>query len=158
MPRRTRYNGASTSAGKLFIISLVGVVLGNASTLLALSGVQAFAPNVAVLALPSNAGETSSATAPSGAVAEKWAPAIQERIRQFWIHPAGSWDGYSTVVNVQLGPGGRVAPGTGSVATSSGNAAFEQSVVAAVYDASSLPVPDGRAFAPFRNFDLVLRT
>jgi TolA protein len=145
------------STGKLFVIVFVAVVLGNAATLLALFGVQAFAPGVSVPALPSMAGDTSSATAPSGEVAEKWAPAIQERIRQFWIHPAGSWNNYSTVVNVQLEPGGRVAPGKVSVVTSSGNAAFDQSVVAAVYDASPLPVPDGRAFAPFRDFDLVLR-
>jgi TolA protein len=145
------------STGKLFIIVFIAVLLGNAATLLALYGVQAFAPGAAVSALPGVTSDASSATAPSGEVAEKWVPAIQKRIQQFWIHPPGSWDGYSTVVNVQLEPGGRVAPGKVSVVTGSGNAAFDQSVVAAIYDASPLPVPDGRAFAPFRDFDLVLR-
>ena len=145
------------STGKLFVTVFFAVVFANATTLLALYGARSLFSDLAMPELAGPAGGTSSASAPRGDVATKWAPAIQQRIQQFWIHPPGSWDGYSTVVNVQLEPGGRVATDKVGIVTSSGNAAFDQSVVAAVYDASPLPVPDGRAFEPFRDFDLVLR-
>jgi colicin import membrane protein len=47
-----------------------------------------------------------------------------------------------------------VIPDSVSVVRGSGNAAFDQSVIAAVYNASPIPVPSGPAFERFREFDL----
>jgi colicin import membrane protein len=57
-------------------------------------------------------------------------------------------------VSVRLIPGGEVVPNSVRVVQSSGNTAFDQSVVAAVYGASPLPVPSGPLFDRyFREFD-----
>jgi len=53
-------------------------------------------------------------------------------------------------VEVRLLPGGDVVPGSVQVVQSSGNDAFDRSVVAAVYKATPLPVPSGRLFEQFR--------
>jgi colicin import membrane protein len=57
-------------------------------------------------------------------------------------------------VSLRLIPGGEVIPNSVSVVRGSGNAAFDQSVIAAVYNASPIPVPSGPAFERFREFDL----
>jgi colicin import membrane protein len=60
----------------------------------------------------------------------------------------------ATVVSVRLIPGGEVVPNSVRVVQRSGNPAFDQSVVAAVYQASPLPVPSGALFDRyFREFD-----
>jgi len=59
------------------------------------------------------------------------------------------------VVSVRLIPGGEVVPNSVRIVQSSGHPAFDQSVVAAVYNASPLPVPSGPSFERFfREFDL----
>ncbi len=78
---------------------------------------------------------------------------IQERVRQFWVRPVASGRGFSATVALRLLPGGEVIPNSVRIASTSGNAAFDQSAIAAVYQASPLPVPSGTAFAPFRDFD-----
>ena len=57
-------------------------------------------------------------------------------------------------MEARLIPGGEVTPGSVRVIRSSGNPAFDRSVVAAVYKASPLPVPSGRLFEQFRNLGL----
>jgi colicin import membrane protein len=84
--------------------------------------------------------------------AERYIPAIQERIAQFWVRPLASGRGLSSVVALRLIPGGEVVPNSVHIVTSSGLSAFDQSAIAAVYHASPLPVPTGAAFAPFREF------
>lgn len=146
--------------GKLFVTVFVAVLLANALTALALFGARGLLPDVGLPALSTTqrgAVETSASTAPGEEMARRWVPAIQERIRQFWVHPAGTWEGNAPVVNVQLEPGGRVISNQVKIVTSSGNPMFDQSVVNAIYDASPLPVPSGADFEPFRDFNLVLR-
>lgn len=66
-------------------------------------------------------------------------------------------DGLVTVVSLRLIPGGDVVPSSVRVVRGSGNTAFDQSVIAAVYNAGSLPVPSGPAFENFREFTLTFR-
>lgn len=90
-------------------------------------------------------------------IASRWVPAIQSRIRQFWLRPSGTGIGRETVVNLRLEPGGFVVPESVRVIESSGNAAFDQSVVVAIYKASPLPVPDGGEFDLFKDFNFVFK-
>ncbi|MBK1618648.1 hypothetical protein CKO42_09420 [Lamprobacter modestohalophilus] len=150
--------------GKLFVTVFVAVLLANALTVLMLFGARGLLPGLlpdvgwsAPSASSRDAAESSTSTAPSEEIASRWVPAIQERIRQFWVHPAGTWEGNAPVVNVQLEPGGKVITNQVQIVTSSGNPMFDQSVVNAIYDASPLPVPSGPDFEPFRDFNLVLR-
>jgi colicin import membrane protein len=146
--------------GKLFATVFVAVLLANVLTLLALFGARALLPEIELRALRTavkTEPTPASPTAPTDEIASRWVPAIQERIRQYWVHPAGTWDGRAPVVNVQLEPGGKVVSSKVKIVTSSGNPVFDQSVVDAIYDASPLPVPSGPDFEPFRDFNLVLR-
>ncbi len=146
--------------GKLFVTVFVAVLLANALTVLSVFGARGLLPDGGLPALSATlhgADQESAPTAPSEEIARRWIPAIQERIRQFWVHPAGTWEGNAPVVNVQLEPGGRVISNQVEIVTSSGNPMFDQSVVNAIYDASPLPVPSGPDFEPFRDFNLVLR-
>jgi colicin import membrane protein len=61
------------------------------------------------------------------------------------------------VVNLRLEPGGQVVPDSVHVIEGSGNAAFDQSVVVAIYKASPLPVPDGAEFEMFKDFNFVFK-
>jgi len=90
-------------------------------------------------------------------IASRWVPAIQSRVQRFWVRPTVSKGGLDTLVNLRLEPGGLVVPGSVRVIESSGNAAFDQSVVVAIYQASPLPVPDGGEFDLFRDFNFVFR-
>jgi colicin import membrane protein len=80
--------------------------------------------------------------------------AIDERIRQVWVRPSGTGRDLECLVEARLIPGGEVTPGSVRVIRSSGNPAFDRSVVAAVYKASPLPVPSGRLFEQFRTLGL----
>lgn len=147
-------------AGPLFVIVFFAVLSANAVTLLALSGARSLLPSggLAPLSTAVGRGDSGSATsALSPEVAEQWVPLIQERIQQFWIQPPGSWEGQSALVNVKLEPNGQVLSNQVKIVQSSGHPSFDQSVVAAIYDASPLPVPSGREFEPFRDFELRLR-
>jgi colicin import membrane protein len=88
---------------------------------------------------------------------DRYIPVIQDRIRQYWARPAVAADGLVTVVSLRLIPGGDVVPSSVRVVRGSGNTAFDQSVIAAVYNAGSLPVPSGPAFENFREFTLTFR-
>ena len=94
---------------------------------------------------------------PRAAIANRWVPAIQSRVRQFWVRPPGTDPGLTAIVSLRLNPGGDVVIGSVKIREGSGNAAFDRSVVDAVYNASPLPVPDGADFALFADFDLRLR-
>jgi len=74
---------------------------------------------------------------------------IGDRVRRNWIQPPTSRVGLSCVVQVQLMPGGDVI--SAQVVQSSGDAAFDRSVEAAVYRAAPLPLPpDPGLFESFR--------
>ncbi len=90
-------------------------------------------------------------------IASRWVPMITNQVRQFWVRPQGARTDLRTVVNLRLDPGGAVIPGSVRVVERSGKAGFDQSVVAAIYRASPLPVPDGDEFELFRDFNFVFR-
>jgi colicin import membrane protein len=85
--------------------------------------------------------------------ADRYVPVIRDRVRQVWVRPPAADRDLVTVVSVRLIPGGDVVPNSVRVVRSSGHPAFDQSVVAAVYNASPLPVPSGPTFERFREFD-----
>jgi len=75
---------------------------------------------------------------------------IKEKVQRSWIRPAGSSASLSCTVNVRLIPGGEVVEV--KIIRSSGNAAFDRSVEAAVFRASPLPVPsDPEVMEKFRS-------
>lgn len=78
---------------------------------------------------------------------------IQEKVARNWNPPPGTLDkGLSCRINVRLGSSGSVL--AVSVVKSSGNAAFDRSVEAAVWKADPLPMPDDpglRDRSEFRN-------
>ena len=74
-------------------------------------------------------------------------------MRQYWVSPTRLGN-LVTVVSFRLVPGGDLVPNSVRVLQSSGNTAFDQSVVAAVYNAGNLPVPEGPAFDDFREVTL----
>ena len=64
---------------------------------------------------------------------------IQARIQRNWIRPAGAQHGVNCEVRVTQVPGGEV---TGvQITRCNGDAALRESIEAAVYRASPLPVP-----------------
>ncbi|HHJ13216.1 MAG TPA: cell envelope integrity protein TolA [Gammaproteobacteria bacterium] len=73
-------------------------------------------------------------------VVDRYGLYIKEKVQRSWIRPAGSGARLSCVVEVRLIPGGEVV--NVRIVRSSGNAAFDRSVEAAVFRASPLPVPD----------------
>lgn len=74
---------------------------------------------------------------------------IGDRVRRNWIQPPSSRVGLSCLVQVQLMPGGDVI--SAQVVQSSGDAAFDRSVEAAVFRAAPLPLPpDPGLFESFR--------
>jgi colicin import membrane protein len=89
--------------------------------------------------------------------ADRYIPVIRDRVRQFWVRPPASGPGLETVVSVRLIPGGDVIPDSVRVVRSSGNTAFDQSVVAAINQASPLPVPSGPPFERFREFNFTFK-
>ena len=91
--------------------------------------------------------------AASAQLANRWVPLITSQVRQFWVRPQGQRQDLQTVINLRLEPGGAVIPGSVRVVESSGKAAFDQSVIAAIYRASPLPVPDGDEFDLFRDLN-----
>lgn len=75
---------------------------------------------------------------------------IKEKVQRSWIRPSGSSASLSCVINVRLIPGGEVVDV--KIVRSSGNAAFDRSVEAAVFKASPLPVPkDPEVMEKFRS-------
>jgi len=75
---------------------------------------------------------------------------IQEKVQRSWIRPPSSGAGLSCTVEVRLIPSGEVVDA--QIVRSSGNAAFDRSVEAAVFKASPLPVPpDAEVMEQFRS-------
>ena len=75
---------------------------------------------------------------------------IQEKVQRSWIRPPSSGAGLSCTVEVRLIPSGEVIDA--QIVRSSGNAAFDRSVEAAVFKASPLPVPpDAEVMEQFRS-------
>lgn len=85
---------------------------------------------------------------------DRYVAVIKQQIERSWLRPGQAGEQLSCVVQVRLIPGGDVVPGGVSVIKSSGNAAFDRSVEAAVYKAAPLPVPSGPLFESFRNLRL----
>ena len=81
--------------------------------------------------------------------------AIQAAVSRRWSRPPSARNDMELVLRVRLTPGGDVA--NVSVRTSSGDHALDRSAVAAVRNASPLPVPSGRDFENFREFDFLFR-
>ncbi|WP_295399485.1 cell envelope integrity protein TolA [uncultured Thiocystis sp.] len=86
--------------------------------------------------------------------AHLYIPEIRDRIRQFWVRPPATDKDLVATVSVQLIPGGDVVPNSVRVLKSSGNTSFDKSVMAAVINASPLPVPVGSSFENFRDFNM----
>lgn len=85
---------------------------------------------------------------------EEFIPYIQDKIQRNWLRPPGSPAGLSCIVKVRLLPGGDV--GSVSVARSSGDSIFDDSVERAVRKASPLPLPDDpEMFRYFREINFV---
>ena len=83
-----------------------------------------------------------------------YAAAIDSQIRQVWVRPLGTRQDLSASVEIQLHPGGEVYPESVKVIRSSGDPDFDRAIVAAVYQASPLPVPSGVDFERFRKLRL----
>jgi len=88
---------------------------------------------------------------------QRYAALIDQRIRQVWLRPLGTSGDLVCTVDVRMLPGGEVVPGSVHIVQSSGNDAFDRSVVAAVYKASPLPVPSGQLFQQFREPHLTFK-
>ncbi|VAW77526.1 TolA protein [hydrothermal vent metagenome] len=81
---------------------------------------------------------------------DKYGLYIKEKVQRSWIRPSGSSASLSCIVSVRLIPGGEVVDV--KIVRSSGNAAFDRSVEAAVFKASPLPVPsDPEVMEKFRS-------
>jgi colicin import membrane protein len=75
---------------------------------------------------------------------------IKEKVERSWIRPPSSGSELSCTVEVRLIPSGEVIDA--QIVRSSGNAAFDRSVEAAVFKASPLPVPpDAEVMEQFRS-------
>lgn len=83
-----------------------------------------------------------------------YAAAIDSRIRETWLRPLGSGHDLSCTVEIQLQSSGEVVADSVRVIRSSGDPAYDRSVIAAIYQASPLPVPAGRLFERFRRLRL----
>ncbi|MGO3057914.1 MAG: cell envelope integrity protein TolA, partial [Halomonas sp.] len=59
---------------------------------------------------------------------------MRRAVEQAWIIPGGASDGMRAIVNVRLGPSGEVLLAT--IATSSGDSAFDQSAIQAIEQAA----------------------
>ena len=82
---------------------------------------------------------------------------IQDRIVRKWSRPPSARNGMRCVLRVVLLPTGEVLQA--SVEESSGNEAFDNSAVRAVFRASNLPVPEDNFLfeKSFREFTLLFR-
>ena len=88
------------------------------------------------------------------AIVDRYGSAIKAQVERNWIRPPTNWLGLSCMVQVRLIPGGDVA--SVLIVKSSGDAAFDRSVEAAVYRAAPLPLPpDPALFDSFRTVNFV---
>ena len=80
---------------------------------------------------------------------------IASRIRDTWVRRLGSGRrDLSCTIEIQLLSNGEVVADSVRLVRSSGDPAYDRSVVAAVYKASPLPVPAGPLFERFRKLRL----
>lgn len=83
----------------------------------------------------------------------EYVAAIRSKVARHWTRPPGARNYMRTVLRIRLLPDGEVLDVT--VIESSGNAAMDRSTVAAVKNASPLPVPSGELFNDhFRVFSI----
>jgi colicin import membrane protein len=82
---------------------------------------------------------------------------IGDRVEQQSVRPPGIPSGLECTLAMHLEPTGDVIDGSVRVESSSGSAAFDGSVIAAVYKASPLPVPTGQSFELLRHFRFEFR-
>ena len=86
--------------------------------------------------------------------AEKYKLLIRQKVSRNWARPPGAQTGLQCTVRVKLVPTGEVLQV--SVAKTSGNELFDQSVENAVYKASPLPLPEDRdLFEYFREIEFI---
>jgi colicin import membrane protein len=81
--------------------------------------------------------------------------AIKNALSANWRRPPSARNGMEVLLQIRLLPGGDVL--SVSVLKSSGDKALDASAVAAVENASPLPVPSGELFDKFRKFTLRFR-
>lgn len=81
--------------------------------------------------------------------------AIRAEIERRWTRPPSARVGMELVLRIRLAPGGDLVDV--SVVRGSGDRALDRSAVAAVNNAGRLPVPSGREFEPFRDFQIIFR-
>jgi TonB family protein len=94
----------------------------------------------------------------SGSAAEvaKYQAGIRQKITTHWKRPETTRRGPATTVRVKLEPGGQVT--AAKLVRSSGDTAFDRSVLSAVRRASPLPVPeDPDRFERFREIEFVFK-
>lgn len=85
---------------------------------------------------------------------ERFKGLVRQKVSRHWNKPAGAARGLQCTVRVRLVPGGEVLGA--EVAHSSGDPAFDRSVVNAVYKATPLPVPqEPQVFEYFREIEFV---
>ncbi len=96
------------------------------------------------------AAETAQRQSAMDRIINEYVGRIRDKVTRNWIQPPGSGSGLSCTVEVSLIPGGDVT--SAKIVRSSGNAAFDRSVEAAVFRASPLPVPrDPEVMGQFRS-------
>lgn len=86
---------------------------------------------------------------------QPYVEAIARHITQRWIRPTGSPHDLSATVEIQVSSIGEVIPDSVRIIQTSGDLSFDRSIIAAVYQASPLPVPYGDKFDRFRILNLV---
>ena len=92
--------------------------------------------------------------AQSDRVVNQYVEIIKQKVTRNWLQPAGSREGMSCTVAVNLMPGGDVL--NARVINSSGDPIFDRSVESAVLKASPLPLPpDAALFDQFRELKFV---
>ena len=101
------------------------------------------------------AAEEAAQAEPAASDIQFYAAAIDSRIRDTWVRPLGSSRrDLSCTIEIQLLSNGEVVADSVRLVRSSGDPAYDRSVVAAVYKASPLPVPAGPLFERFRKLRL----
>ncbi len=86
----------------------------------------------------------------------KYMAGIRHKISSYWKRPQASREGLTCTARVQLAPSGKVM--AAKLLRSSGDAAFDGSVLSAVRKASPLPLPaDPELYEQFREIEFVFR-
>lgn len=114
-------------------------VEARAAKLAALAAARARAETEARAEARALASAAAARAAARGRVLNAWVAAIRRRVEGAWIPPRGTRHSLRCVVYVTLAPGGVVL--SARLGSCSGDPAERESIVAAVYRASPLPMP-----------------